>query len=121
MCPQCTFVILLLLFCRNYVSDTENLTIHSRKIMRMIIPVSILWLICILSQVYGQGYSYPYNPILYEAFQEALISDVDNLIQLQSVLFPPGGASPVSILVSIDNCDFTVNNISQMGLDDTSP
>ena len=118
MCPQCTFVILLLLFCRNYVSDTENLTIHSRKIMRMIILVSILWLIC---QVYGQGYSYPYNPILYEAFQEALISDVGNLIQLQSVLYPPGGASPVSISVYIDNCDFTVNNISKMDLDDTSP
>ena len=88
--------------------------------MRMII-VSILWLICILSQVYGQGYPYPYNPILYEAFQQALISDVDNLIRLQSFLFPPGGASPVSISVSIDHCGFTVNNISQMGLDDTSP
>ena len=64
--------------------------------MRMIILVSILWLIC---QVYGR---YPYDPILYEALQEALISDNDNLIQLQSILYPPGGESPVSISIFVD-------------------
>lgn len=76
--------------------------------MSTILLVSILLLINAPSQVCGINH----DPILYEACHEALISNNSNLIQLQSVIYPPRGDAPVSVRVSILSSKFTVNNIT---------
>ena len=53
-----------------------------------------------------------YNPTLYEAFKKALISNENNLIQLQSHFYPSSGNSGTSATIAINSCDFTVKNIS---------
>lgn len=77
---------------------------------------SILLLICAPSQVCGV-YPDNYNPILYEAFHEALINDTNNLIQLQSAFYPSGGDDPISVYISFETIN--VNNI--MAQNDPDP
>ena len=62
---------------------------------------------------YGDGDGY--NPTLYEALKEALISNEANLIRLQSHFYPSNGNSRTSATIAISSCNFTVKSTSGSG------
>ena len=71
----------------------------------------VLVILLLISQSYIT-HADDYNPTLYKAFKEALISNEANLIRLQSHFYPSNGYSKTSATIDVNTWDFTVKNIS---------
>ena len=69
---------------------------------------------------YCQYFDSESDPVLYEAFHKALINDTTNLINLQSLFYPPEENSRAVNKITINICNFTVKKFSHNDSDENS-